>query len=53
MIQQEPGRKNGDGHVVLFLTTHESREGDLLQAIQQLEESSAILGSIVRMRVQS
>ena len=53
MIQHEPGRKNDGEHVVLFLTTHESREGDLLRAIRQLEESSVVLGSIVRMRVQS
>ena len=53
MIQHEPESKNNGEHVVLFLTTHESREGDLLQAIQQMEESSVILGNIVRMRVQS
>jgi hypothetical protein len=58
MIQHEPGHKeaghtNNEEHTVLFLTTHESREGDLLQAIRQLEESSVVLGSIVRMRVQS
>jgi len=53
MIQHEPGRKNDGDNVVLFLTTHESREGDLLQAIRQLEESSVVIGSIVRMRVQS
>ena len=52
MIQHEPEGKNNDEHVVLFLTTHEAREGDLLQAIRQLEESSVILGNIVRMRVQ-
>jgi homoserine dehydrogenase len=59
MIQHEPelketGHKSNDGeHAVLFLTTHEAREGDLLQAIRQLEESSVVLGSIVRLRVQS
>ena len=53
MIQHEPGRKSSDGHVVLFLTTHGAREGDLLQAIQQLEKSGVVLGNIVRMRVQS
>ena len=53
MIQHEPELKNDDESAVLFLTTHEAREGDLLQAIQQLEESSVVLGSIVRMRVQS
>ena len=53
MIQHEPEHKSNGEHVVLFLTTHESREGDLLQAIRQLEESSVVLGSIVRMRVQS
>jgi homoserine dehydrogenase len=53
MIQYEPGRKGNDEHAVVFLTTHEAREGDLLLAISQLEESSVVLGSIVRMRVQS
>ena len=53
MIQHEPEHKGNDEHTVLFLTTHESREGDLLLAIRQLEESSVVLGSIVRMRVQS
>jgi len=53
MIQHEPEHKGNGEHTVLFLTTHEAREGDLLQAIRQLEESSVVLGSIVRMRVQS
>ena len=53
MIQHEPVHKNSSGHTVLFLITHEAREGDLLHAIRQLEESSVVLGSIVRMRVQS
>jgi homoserine dehydrogenase len=53
MIQHEPEQKNNEEHTVLFLTTHESREGDLLRAIRQLEESSVVIGSIVRMRVQS
>ena len=53
MIQHEPEVKDNGEHTVLFLTTHETREGDLLQAIQQLEESPVVLGRIVRMRVQS
>ena len=53
MIQHEPERKSNGEHTVLFLTTHETREGDLLQAIRLLEESSVVLGHIVRMRVQS
>ena len=53
MIQHEPEYKGNDEHTVLFLTTHETREGDLIQAIRQLEESSVVLGNIVRMRVQS
>jgi len=53
MIQHEPEKKENGKHTVLFLTTHETWEGDLLQAIQQLEESSVVLGNIVRMRVQS
>jgi len=53
MIQHEPTHKNEDVHAVLFLTTHAVREGDLLRAIRQLEESSVVLGNIVRMRVQS
>jgi len=53
MIQHEPEQKSNGEHVVLFLTTHEAREGDLLRAIHLLEESSVVLGSIVRMRVQS
>jgi len=53
MIQHEPGDRNPGDNVVLFLTTHESQEGDLLQAIRQLEGSAVVLGNIVRMRVQS
>ena len=53
MIQHEPEQKGNGKHTVLFLTTHESREGDLLSAIRQLEESSAVIGNVVRMRVQS
>jgi len=53
MIQHEPEHKNKDGHTILFLVTHKVREGDLLQAISQLEESSVVIGNIVRMRVQN
>jgi homoserine dehydrogenase len=53
MIQYEPEHKNNGEHTVLFLTTHEAWEGDLLQAIRELEESSVVLNRIVRMRVQS
>ena len=52
MIQHEPEQKHRDDHVVLFLTTHETREGDLLKAILQLEESPVVFDRIVRMRVQ-
>jgi len=52
MIQHEPEQKSNSDHVVLFLTTHETREGNLLKAIRQLEESPVVLDSIVRMRVQ-
>jgi homoserine dehydrogenase len=51
MIQHEPEHKEDSEHVVLFLTTHDVREGNLLQATRQLEESSVVLGKIVRMRV--
>ncbi|MCL2710058.1 MAG: homoserine dehydrogenase [Planctomycetaceae bacterium] len=53
MIQHEPEHKSNGEHTVLFLTTHETREGDLLRTIRQLEESAVVLGNIVRMRVQS
>jgi homoserine dehydrogenase len=53
MIQHEPEHRGDGEHAVLFLTTHESREGALLQAIRQLEDMSVVLGNIVRMRVQS
>ncbi|MCL2005661.1 MAG: homoserine dehydrogenase [Planctomycetaceae bacterium] len=53
MIQHEPVCETSGDSAVLFLTTHEVREGDLVQAILELEESSVVLGSIVRMRVQS
>jgi len=53
MIQHESEHKSDDEPAVLLLITHEVREGDLLQAIRQLEESSVVLGNIVRMRVQS
>lgn len=47
MIQHETA-----GNAVLILATHEAREGDLLQAIDELEKLPAVLGNIVRMRVQ-
>ena len=57
MIQHEPDQRNSSPHgndaAVLFLTTHEIREGDLVQAIQQLEQSPVVVGPIVRMRVQN
>jgi homoserine dehydrogenase len=53
MIQHESEHKDDGEHPVLFLTTHEAWEGDLLRAIRQLEESSVVLDNIVRMRVQS
>jgi homoserine dehydrogenase len=53
MVQHEPEQREDDRHTVLFLTTHEVREGNLLTAIRRLEESPVVLGSIVRIRVQS
>jgi len=53
MIQHESAHKNCGEPAVLFLTTHGARDGDLLQAIRQLEESAVVLGTIVRMRVQN
>ncbi|MDR0520841.1 MAG: homoserine dehydrogenase [Planctomycetaceae bacterium] len=52
MIQHEPETKNGGEPAVLILTTHETREGDLLKAIQALENSPAVLEKVVRLRVQ-
>jgi homoserine dehydrogenase len=38
---------------VLILTTHEAKEGDLLQSIQELETLQSVQGNVVRMRVQN
>jgi homoserine dehydrogenase len=53
MIQHEPDEKTSGEPAVLILTTHEVREGDLLQAIAYLEQLPAVLGNVVRLRVQN
>ncbi|MDR2117882.1 MAG: homoserine dehydrogenase [Planctomycetaceae bacterium] len=53
MIQHEPENKTNTEPAVLILTTHEAREGDLLEAIIQLQQLPAVLGKIVRLRVQN
>jgi len=53
MIQHEPEHKTNGGSAVLILTTHEAREGDLLEAITKLEKLPSVLGKVVRMRVQN
>ena len=55
MIQHSTESKT-DGKetdAVLILTTHEAREGDLLEAISQLERLPCVRGNVVRMRVQN
>ncbi|MCL2742735.1 MAG: homoserine dehydrogenase [Planctomycetaceae bacterium] len=37
----------------LILTTHEAKEGDLLQSIQELETLRSVQGKVVRLRVQN
>ncbi|MDR0871212.1 MAG: homoserine dehydrogenase [Planctomycetaceae bacterium] len=53
LIQHAPAQRAAE-HLpaVLILTTHEAREGGLLEAIAELERSPHITGSVVRMRVQ-
>jgi homoserine dehydrogenase len=53
MIQHEPENKTDTESAVLILTTHEAREGDLLEAIIRLEQLPAVLSKIVRLRVQN
>ncbi|MDR3183045.1 MAG: homoserine dehydrogenase [Planctomycetaceae bacterium] len=52
MIQHEPDDASTDDDAVLILTTHECREGSLLTAIKTLESLPAVLGKVVRLRVQ-
>jgi homoserine dehydrogenase len=42
-----------DNAAVLMLTTHEVKEGDLLQSIKELETLQSVQGKVVRMRVQN
>ncbi|MDR0335833.1 MAG: homoserine dehydrogenase [Planctomycetaceae bacterium] len=53
MIQHEPENETNTNSAVLILTTHEAREGDLLEAIIRLEQLPAVLGKVVRLRVQN
>jgi homoserine dehydrogenase len=53
MIQHEPENKTDNKSAVLILTTHEAREGDLLKAINQLEQLHTLHGKVVRLRVQN
>ncbi|MDR1964915.1 MAG: homoserine dehydrogenase [Planctomycetaceae bacterium] len=53
MIQHEPEDKTNAEPAVLILTTHEAREGDLLEAIIRLEQLPVVLGKVVRLRVQN
>ncbi|MDR2762658.1 MAG: homoserine dehydrogenase [Planctomycetaceae bacterium] len=56
MIQHEisnPDNNNSNKQrAVIILITHESSEGDLLEAIKELENIPSIQGKIIRMRVQ-
>ncbi|MDR2345542.1 MAG: homoserine dehydrogenase [Planctomycetaceae bacterium] len=55
MIQHEINTINDNSSkqkAVIILITHESREGDLLAAIEKLEKIPSIQGKIIRMRVQ-
>jgi homoserine dehydrogenase len=55
MIQHEINNPNNDSNkqkAVVILITHEVREGDLLEAIDELEKIPSISGKIIRMRVQ-
>jgi homoserine dehydrogenase len=56
MIQHEISHPNDNNSskqkAVIILITHESREGDLIDAIKELEKIPSIQGKIIRMRVQ-
>lgn len=53
MIQHETRESNNGRPAALILTTHQAREGSLLEAIAELENLSCVLGNVVRMRVQN
>lgn len=53
MIQHETKESCNGKPAALILTTHQAREGDLLAAIEELENLSCVLGNVVRMRVQN
>ena len=50
LIQHE-NADDSDDPVPLILTTHEVREGDLLEAVDAIEKLACVKGKIVRMRV--
>ena len=51
LIQHENDDDDSDEPVPLILTTHEVREGDLLEAVDAIEKLACVKGKIVRMRV--
>jgi homoserine dehydrogenase len=53
MIQHETTepKQNGKPPVFLIIATHKSREGDMLEAINEMENISSVHGKVVRMRV--
>jgi homoserine dehydrogenase len=54
MIQHEINEQNSNKQkAAIILITHEAREGDLLEAIKELEKIPSIQSKIIRMRVQS
>jgi homoserine dehydrogenase len=54
MIQQEINNQDSNKQkATIILITHEAREGDLLEAINELEKIPSIQSKITRMRVQS
>ncbi|MDR1290757.1 MAG: homoserine dehydrogenase [Planctomycetaceae bacterium] len=53
MIQHEINNNDSNKQkAVVILITHEAREADLLEAIEELEKIPPIYGKIIRMRVQ-
>ncbi|MDR2642482.1 MAG: homoserine dehydrogenase [Planctomycetaceae bacterium] len=55
MIQHETNNPDNSSKqkAVIILITHEAREGDLLEAINEVEKLPSIQGKVIRMRVQS
>lgn len=49
MIQHDPHRK--DGPIPMMITTHNAKEGDMLQAIERISQLGSMKGKPVRMRV--